>query len=57
MTTPTISGVVIAGTGGQFTCTATTITVGDLIIISGTLSGNGDITGYSSFQSGHLMRT
>jgi hypothetical protein len=47
MTTPTISGTAISGTGGQFTCTATTITVGDLIVISGTLSGNGAITGYS----------
>jgi len=48
MSIPTISGVAISGTGGQFTCTATTITVGDLIAISGTLSGNGAITGYSN---------
>jgi hypothetical protein len=47
MTTPTISGVVIAGTGGQFTCTATTIAVGNLIAISGTFGGTGSITGYS----------
>jgi hypothetical protein len=48
MTTPTISGTAISGTGGQFTCTATTIEVDDLITISGTLTGNGDITGYSN---------
>jgi hypothetical protein len=48
MTTPTISGVVIAGTGGQFTCTATTIAVGNLIAISGTFGGTGSITGYSN---------
>lgn len=48
MNTPTISGVVIAGTGGQFTCTATTIEVGNLISISGTFGGTGSITGYSN---------
>jgi len=48
MTIPTISGVAISGTGGQFTCTATTIAVGNLIAISGTLGGTGSITGYSN---------
>ena len=48
MTTPTISGVAISGTGGQFTCTATTIAVGNLIAISGTFGGTGSITGYSN---------
>ena len=48
MLTPAISGVAISGTGGQFTCTATTLTVGNLVAISGTLSGNGAITGYTN---------
>jgi hypothetical protein len=48
LTTPTISGVAISGTGGQFTCTATTIAVGNLIAISGTFGGTGSITGYSN---------
>jgi phage tail sheath protein FI len=45
---PTVAGVVIAGTGGQFTCTATTLTVGDTITITGTLGGTGTITGYTT---------
>jgi hypothetical protein len=48
LTAPTISGVAISGTGGQFTCTATTIAVGNLIAISGTFGGTGSITGYSN---------
>ena len=48
LSTPTISGVAISGTGGQFTCTATTLAVGDLIAISGTFGGTGSITGYSN---------
>jgi hypothetical protein len=46
MSSPTLSGVAISGTGGQFTCTATTIAVGHLITITGTLGGTGTITGY-----------
>ena len=48
MTTPTISGVAISGTGGQFTCTATTLVVGSTINITGTLGGTGTITGYAT---------
>jgi phage tail sheath protein FI len=48
LTPATIAGTAISGTGGQFTCTATTIAVGNLIAISGTLSGDGAITGYST---------
>ena len=44
----TISSVATAGTAGQFTCTATTLAVGNLVTISGTLGGTGTITGYSS---------
>jgi phage tail sheath protein FI len=48
MTTPTISGSAVSDTGGEFTCTATTITVGDLITLTGTISGTATITGYTT---------
>ena len=43
-----ISGVAISGTAGEFTCTATTLAVGDHIVIAGTLGGTGTITGYTN---------
>jgi hypothetical protein len=43
-----LSTVVIAGTAGQFTCAASTITVGQILRISGTLGGTGSITGYAN---------
>jgi hypothetical protein len=43
-----LAGVAISGTAGQFTCTATTLAVGDHVLISGTLGGTGSITGYTS---------
>ena len=43
-----LAGVAISGTAGQFTCTATTLAVGDHVVISGTLGGTGTITGYTS---------
>lgn len=43
-----LAGAAISGTGGQFTCTATTLAVGDHIVVSGTLTGTGTITGYST---------
>ena len=43
-----LAGVAISGTGGQFTCTATTLAVGDHIRITGTLGGTGTITGYTT---------
>lgn len=43
-----LAGVAIAGTGGQFTCTATTLAVGDHIRIDGTITGTGSITGHTS---------
>jgi phage tail sheath protein FI len=48
LSAPTISGVAISGTGGQFTCTATTLVVGSTINITGTLGGTGTITGYAT---------
>jgi len=43
-----LAGVAISGTGGQFTCTATTLAAGDRVVITGTLGGTGSITGYST---------
>ena len=48
MTTPTISGAAVSGTGGQFTCTATRIAIGDRITLTGTISGTATITDYST---------
>ena len=48
MSSPTISGVAISGTGGQFTCSATTLVVGSTVTITGTLGGTGTITGYAT---------
>ena len=43
-----LAGVAISGTGGQFTCTATTLAVNDRIRITGTLGGTGTISGYAT---------
>lgn len=47
-TSPTLTTVAITGTGGQFSCNAAALSVGQLISISGTYGGTGSITGYSS---------
>ena len=46
-----LAGVAISGTGGQFTCTATTLAAGDHIVFTGTAPGGGaqgSITGYTT---------
>jgi hypothetical protein len=40
--------VATSGTGGQFTCGNSTLTVGSHILITGTRAGTGTITGYTS---------
>ena len=45
---PVLAGVAIAGTAGQFTCTATTLAAGQTVTITGTLGGTGTITGYTT---------
>jgi hypothetical protein len=40
--------VATSGTAGQFTCGASTLTVGSHILITGTRGGTGTITGYTS---------
>ena len=45
----TINGTVaISNTVGEFTCSASTLAVGNIIKITGTLGGTGAITGYTS---------
>jgi hypothetical protein len=44
----TLASVQITGTGGQFSCTATTLYVGERITISGTFGGTGSISGYAN---------
>jgi hypothetical protein len=43
-----LAGVAISGTGGEFTCTATTLAAGDHIVIGGTITGTGSITGHTA---------
>ena len=43
-----LTTVSITGTAGQFSCDATTLTVGQFVTISGTLGGTGTITGYAT---------
>jgi hypothetical protein len=43
-----ITGVTITGTAGQFSCTATILTVGAQVTIAGTLGGTGSISGYTN---------
>jgi len=52
-----LAGVAISGTAGQFTCTATTLAVGDTIKITGTLGGTGTITGYTTGTSYKISAT
>ena len=55
--TGTLAGVVITGTAGQFSCTATNLIVGQTIVISGTLGGTGTITGYSNPTTYYVKET
>jgi hypothetical protein len=43
-----LAGVAITGIAGQFSCTATTLNVGQTVTITGTLGGTGTITGYAT---------
>jgi len=48
-TTGTLAATVAtSGTGGEFTCGASTLAVADRITITGTLGGTGTITGYAT---------
>jgi len=45
---PSIAGVAITGTNGFFSCTSTSVSTGNAVRITGTLTGTGSITGYAS---------
>jgi len=55
--TATLSSVTISGTAGQFTCTSTTLAVGQPITISGTYGGTGSITGYANPTTYYIIAT
>jgi hypothetical protein len=56
-TVSSLASVVITGTAGQFSCTATTLVVGQAITITGTLAGTGSITGYTSPTNYYIIAT
>jgi len=55
----TLSGVVITGIAGQFSCTASTLAlaVGQSITISGTYGGTGSISGYTNPTTYYIIAT
>ena len=57
-TTPVVLGNVgITGNAGTFNCSNTSITTGELIRVSGTLSGSGNITGYTNPTTYYITAT
>jgi hypothetical protein len=53
----TLSSVAITGTGGQFSCAATTLYIGERVTITGTFGGTGSISGYSTGTSYFIVAT
>ena len=47
-TTLTLTGFAITNTSGSFSCTASTLSVGDRVTITGTYAGTGSITSYTT---------
>jgi hypothetical protein len=56
-TTPTLTGVAITGTAGQFSCTSTTLATGDAVGVTGTLTGTGSITNYINPSTYYIIAT
>ena len=58
-TVTTLSGVSITGTAGQFSCSASSVTlaIGTPVVISGTLGGTGSITGYTNPKTYYIIAT
>lgn len=53
----TLSSVQITGTAGQFSCSATTLYIGERVTITGTFGGSGSISGYSTGTSYFIVAT
>ena len=53
----TLGTVVITGTAGQFSCSATTLSVGGTVTITGTLGGTGSISGYTTGTTYYIIAT
>ena len=53
----TLSSVAITGTAGQFSCSATTLYVGERVTITGTFGGTGSISGYSTGTAYFIVAT
>ena len=57
-TTPvTLGSVAVANTAGWFTANATTFTTGQIVTVSGTLTGNATITGYTDPTTYYVVAT
>lgn len=56
-TTTTLSSVTITGTEGQFSCSSTTLEVGNTISISGDIGGTGSISEYDNPSVYHIIAT
>jgi hypothetical protein len=54
---PVLTGVEITGTGGEFSCNATTLVEDQTITISGINVGTGSITGYASGATYYIIAT
>ena len=56
-TAVTLGSVAVANTSGWFTANASTFTTGQIINVSGTLTGNATITGYSNPTTYYVVAT
>jgi hypothetical protein len=56
-TAVTLANVAVANTGGWFTSDASTFTNGQILIVSGTFTGNATITGYTDPTTYYVVNT
>jgi len=53
----TVLSSVVIGTSGSFTCAATTLRLGQTVVVTGTNTGTGSITGYASGTTYFIIST